>query len=81
VSGRDLAQNPLLTGRGLKWIGAQAGLTTCSYRISCQWSDAIYDHPDAPEGTLYRSRHDPAALCLAIYDRAQAVVAAFPEGT
>lgn len=70
-----------LTGTGLKRLGAEAGIATCDYRISCRWSDALYDHPQRPEGLLDRSRHDPSALCVALYDRAASVIAVSHEGT
>ncbi len=34
------------------------------------WSDALHDHAGAPDGIAYRSRHDPDAICVALFERA-----------
>jgi hypothetical protein len=41
------------------------------YAGSQSWSRALWEHPDKPDGILYRSRHDDSALCVALYDRAR----------
>ena len=45
------------------------------YALSQEWSRALWEHADAPDGVLYRPRHDDSALCVAIYDRAKASLA------
>jgi hypothetical protein len=71
---RVMASRPLrlvdLTGPGLSQIGADGRLTTGGYDISQQWALALHQHPDQPDGLLYRSRHDPSQLCIAVFDRA-----------
>ncbi len=50
-------------------IGADARIFTASYAVSQRWSRAIYEHPDKPDGILYRPRHDPARVAAAFFDR------------
>jgi hypothetical protein len=57
-----------LTGAGLAWIGADARLTTGSYRISQQWSLALWQHPQGIDGIFYRSRLDPDQLCILLFE-------------
>jgi hypothetical protein len=86
---RELAQvtqyRPLrlvdLTGPGLSRIGADARLTATSYDLSQRWAMAFHDHPEQPDGLLYRSRHDPSRLCAAIFDRAAGALTATSLGS
>jgi len=57
-------------GGGLSQIGADNRLTTGSYAVAGQWALALWQHADAPDGILYRSKHDPKHICTAIFDRA-----------
>lgn len=70
-----------LTEAGLAAIGADLRLCAGDYDVSQRWSGALHDHPDAPDGLLYRSRHDPGRLCAAVYDRAAELVATRNVGT
>ncbi len=70
-----------LTESGLARIGADLRLCAGDYDVAQQWSGALHDHPAAPDGLLYRSRHDPGRLCAAVYDRAEAEVTTTPRGT
>jgi hypothetical protein len=70
-----------LTGPGLSRIGADNRLTAASYELSQQWALALYEHPDQPDGLLYRSRHDPSRLCAAIFDRAAGALTATSLGS
>ncbi len=56
-----------LTGKGLTFLDADGRLLSGSYDISQQWSKALQDHPENPDGIYYRSRHDPSRFCLALY--------------
>lgn len=58
-----------LTGKGLTRLEADARLFTGSYKIAQQWSKALQDHPNTPDGIYYRSRHDPSRFCLALYQK------------
>ncbi len=61
-----------LYGPGVARLGTTAQLASDSHHdLSQAWSRAVWEHPDAPDGVAYHSRHDDAALCVAIYDRAQ----------
>lgn len=70
-----------LTGPGLSHIGADARLTAADYALSQRWALAFFEHPDGPDGLLYRSRHDPSCLCAAIYDRAASALTATSLGS
>ena len=70
-----------LAGPGLSRIGADNRLTAASYDLSQRWALALYEHPDQPDGLLYRSRHDPSRLCAAIFDRAAGALTATSLGS
>jgi hypothetical protein len=70
-----------LTGPGLSRIGADSRLTTGDYDLSQRWALALHEHPDRPDGLLYRSRHDPSRLCAAIFDRAAGALTATSLGS
>jgi hypothetical protein len=59
-------------GPGLARLGATTSLTsTTDYAFSQAWSRALWEHTGAPDGLVYRSRHDDSALCIALYNRAR----------
>ena len=70
-----------LTSAGLSMIGADSRLASGSYDLSQRWALAFHDHPDQPDGILYRSRHDPSRLCAAIFDRAADALTATSLGS
>lgn len=70
-----------LTGPGLAQIGADERLCSGDYRIAQRWSRALWSHPERPDGILYRSRHDPSRLCVAIFDRAEASISSVRLGS
>ncbi len=70
-----------LTEAGLVVIGADLRLCAGDYEVAQAWSGALHAHPDAPDGLLYRSRHDPGRLCAAVYERAAGHVASRSIGT
>ncbi|HMM41274.1 MAG TPA: RES family NAD+ phosphorylase [Thermomicrobiales bacterium] len=59
-----------LSAAGLRRLDADNRLCAGDYRIAQRWSAALHDHPDRPDSILYRSRHDPSRVCLALFDRA-----------
>jgi hypothetical protein len=69
-----------LTGAGLAQIGADGRLTAGDRRVAQQWSHAIWRHPAAVDGLLYRVRHDQSEIAVALFDRAADVVAVDPLG-
>lgn len=58
-----------LTGKGLARIGADARLATGEHAVSQSWSSALFGHPEEPDGILYRARHDPDSLAVALHER------------
>lgn len=69
-----------LTGPGLARIRADVRLTTGDYPVAQRWSLALYDHPDRPDGLLWRSRFDPSRVRIAIYERARLSIRCVPLG-
>lgn len=66
-----------ITGSGLAVLGQTGELaSSSSHTESQQFSHQIYEHDDLVDGILYRARHDPDRLCIALYDRAQHKIAA-----
>ncbi|HZO29431.1 MAG TPA: RES family NAD+ phosphorylase [Chloroflexota bacterium] len=63
-----------LTGPGLARIGATAAILAGRHDRAQAWSRALWSHPDVPDGLLYRARHDPSCICVAIFDRAEHVI-------
>jgi hypothetical protein len=70
-----------LAAPGLAYIGADGRLATGAYDLSQRWALALHEHPDKPDGLLYRSRHDPERLCAAIFDRAATSLTATSLGS
>ncbi|NJL27270.1 MAG: RES family NAD+ phosphorylase [Thermoanaerobaculia bacterium] len=58
-----------LTGKGANLLGADSRLHSTGDRVTQRWSQALYLHPETPDGILYRSRIDDSCLCAAIFDR------------
>ena len=65
-----------LHGPGLARVGATSAVASGSYDVARKWSRAIHDHPAAPDGIAYRSKHDDDEICIALFDRARERVAA-----
>lgn len=61
-----------LSGTGLALIDADARLCTMTDDpgLPQRWALAIWSHPEQPDGLLYRARHDPERLSVAVFDRA-----------
>jgi hypothetical protein len=58
-----------LTGPGLAKLGADNRLATADHEIAQRWSRAVWEHPAQSDGILFRSRHDPSRISIAIFDR------------
>lgn len=69
VSAREL-RVVAAVGANLSKLGTTAALSTGPYRVCGLWSDALFLHPEAPDGLLYASRHDPDERCIALFARA-----------
>ena len=70
-----------LTGPGLAQICADGRLTTGDYMVAQQWSLALHQHPDQPDGLMWRSRFDLSRFCLAVYERARISLRTLPVGS
>ncbi len=60
-----------LFGPGLQHLGLTNDISTGPYEPCGAWSDALYHHPQRPDGIIYHSRHDPEQLCIALFERAK----------
>ena len=58
-----------LFGAGLQAVGTDNAVSTGPYAPSGAWADALFAHPDHPDGIAYTSRHDPEQLCIALFSR------------
>jgi hypothetical protein len=56
-------------GTGISQLGTDNAISTGPYDVCGLWADELWNHPDAPDGIAYQSRHDPAQLCLALFER------------
>jgi RES domain len=56
-------------GAGLQSLGTDNAVSTGPYVSSGAWADALFAHPDAPDGIAYTSRHDSEQLCIALFSR------------
>ena len=59
-----------LSAAGLRKVSCDNRISTEKpYSTARLWSRAFFEHPDAPHGIIYRSRHNPRFKCLALFDR------------
>lgn len=56
-------------GAGLAKLGATAEVTAGPVAPAQHWASAIYHHSAAPDGILYRVRHDNDQIGVALFDR------------
>ncbi len=59
-----------MLGRGLQALGTDNAVSTGPYGPCSAWADALFNHPDQPDGIAYASRHDPDQVCAALFSRA-----------
>ncbi|TQE98397.1 MAG: RES domain-containing protein [Spiribacter salinus] len=66
----------LLYGPNLSKMGATGTVSTGPIEAAQAqaWSKAIHDHPDEPDGIMYRVRHDDSEMGVALFDRCQAAI-------
>ena len=53
-----------LHGAGLQILGLDNSISTGPYEPCGAWADALWAHPEAPDGLAFRSRHDPDEILL-----------------
>jgi hypothetical protein len=70
-----------LRGPGLAVIEADARLTTGPHRISQRWSGPLFEHPEQPDGILWRSRADPDQLAVALHEHVRGAVSGTSRGS
>lgn len=58
-----------MRGAGLQALGVDNAITTGPYEPCGIWADALFTHPDQPDGLAYSSRHDPDQICVALFSR------------
>jgi hypothetical protein len=58
-----------LCGPGLARLGLDSAIFTGPYSPCGLWADALFAHPDRPDGIMYPSRHDPSETCVAWFER------------
>lgn len=68
ISRRDLRM-VRMHGPGLQALGTDNSISTGPYEPCGAWADALWDHPEEPDGIAYLSRHDPGEVCFAIFER------------
>ncbi|MFA8387887.1 MAG: RES family NAD+ phosphorylase [Pelagibaca sp.] len=56
-------------GENLSRLGTTAAISTGPYDPCGAWSDALFDHPEGPDGILFSSRHNPDEPCIALFER------------
>lgn len=59
-----------LYGSGLQTVGTDNSISTGPYEPCGLWSDALWDHPDRPDGLAYQLCHDASEVCFAIFEKA-----------
>lgn len=59
---------------GLVQLGLTARESHGSYDVCGRWARVFWMHSDAPDGIEYRSRHDDAEFCIALFDWASAAI-------
>jgi len=64
-----------MRGRGLSRIGTTNAISTGPYPPCWIWSNYLYSHRDKPDGIAYSSRHNPAQICYAVFERSDLAVA------
>jgi hypothetical protein len=68
-------------GDGLQAVGTDNAVSTGPYTASWAWAEALFAHPDAPDGIAYASRHDSDQLCIALFDRPDITMALLSRPT
>lgn len=61
-----------LSSAGLRRVSCDNRIATEKpYQTTLRWSRAFFEHPQRPDGIIYRSRHNPRFKCVALFDRCQ----------
>jgi hypothetical protein len=68
-----------LHGSGLQQVGCDNAISTGPYDACGAWADALWAHREAPDGIAFQSRHDPSAICIALFERPDLGLVASPS--
>ena len=70
---RPLRLVDLSRGAALKQLSAHADsrLADGPHQVSQRWAEALWAHPEQPDGLLYRARNAPDHRSIALFNRAQ----------
>ena len=74
VSTEEIRLVNLTSGASMVWLGVNGSLNSGDRRLAGRWAQAVFQHPDKPDGILYVPRHDPQQVAVALFDRAQCKV-------
>ena len=66
-SSRDLRL--VCYGTGLQQVGCDNAISTGPYAPCGAWADALWAHPQEPDGIAFHSRYDSSEICLALFER------------
>ncbi len=70
-----------LRGSKMRQLGADARLFAGEHAPAQLWSRAFFEHPDRPNGLLYRARHDAGEYAVALFERAARSIRPRPTRT
>jgi hypothetical protein len=68
-----------LHGPSLQQVGCDNAISTGPYAPCGAWADALWAHPDAPDGIAFPSRHDPSQISVALFSRPGLTLVAAPS--
>jgi hypothetical protein len=68
-----------LHGPSLQQVGCDNAISTGPYDPCGAWADALWAHPDAPDGIAFPSRHDPSQISVALFSRPGLTLVAAPS--
>lgn len=73
TTARPLRLVDLSRGAALKQLSAHADsrLADGPHDVSQRWAEALWAHPEQPDGLLYRARNAPDHRSIALFDRAE----------
>ncbi|ASW04712.1 hypothetical protein CKA34_01490 [Rhizobium sp. 11515TR] len=69
LTSRTALRMVTMHGAGLQILGTDNSISTGPYEPCGAWADALWDHPEEPDGIAYLSRHDPSEVCYAVFER------------
>ncbi len=60
-----------LYGDGLLQNGVDSSISSCSHSLSQEWAGTFINHPDNPDGIIYRCKHNDDEKSVALFERAK----------